>query len=315
MWFKNMTIFQLEKPHAFDASTLENELQQLIFQPCAKSLPVSFGWVAPIGDEEAPLTHAQSGHIMLCMRIEEKLLPPAVLREEHAQRVQEIEMRQERKLYRDEKQRLKEELYHTLLTRAFSKHQKVYAYLDTKAGYLIVDTTSKARLEQFIGLFTKCVSSYSIFTPEVQSPTVLMTHWLKEQRCPAGLTMAYNCALQNADNELSTARFTHQDLLGDGVQKFLLQGAQVTQMTFVWRDQVQFTLKNNFSIGSLKFLEGVQQQRDDAHTETAAERFATDFIIMAETLHQWLLEFMPACAAPKRQNRELTIQSEESVMV
>ena len=300
MWFKNMQIFQLEQPTNYDPAALEEELKQLMFQPCAKSLPVSFGWVPPLGDEEAPLVHAESGHMIFCMHVEEKLLPPAVLREEHAERVREIETRQDRKLYRDEKQRLKEEMYHTLLSRAFSKHSKIYAYIDTKAGYLILDTTTKARVEQFLGLFTKCVTSHSIFTPEVQSPTVLMTNWLKEQRCPAGLTMAYNCALQNADNELSTARFTHQDLLGDGVQKFLSQGAQVTQMTFIWRDQVQFTLKNNFSIGSLKFLDGVLDQRNDYNSETAEERFATDFTIMAETLHHLLQEFMPACEPAKK---------------
>lgn len=304
MWFKNMQIFQIEQPIKYDPAAFEDELKQLMFQPCAKSLPVSFGWVAPLGGEEAPLVHAANGHLIFCMHVEEKLLPPAVLREEHAERVREIEMRQDRKLYRDEKQRLKEELYHTLLTRAFSKHSKIYAYIDTKSGYLVLDTTTKSRVEQFLGLFTKCVTTYSIFTPEVQSPSVMMTNWLKNQRCPAGLTMAYNCALQNSDNELSTARFTHQDLLGDGVQKFLLQGAQVTQMTFVWRDQIQFTLKNNFSIGSLKFLDGVQDQRNDYNSETPEERFATDFTIMAETLHHFLTEFMPACQPVKNNSKK-----------
>lgn len=303
MWFKNMHIFQIEKPVAYNAQQLEDELKQLMFQPCAKSLPVSFGWVPPIGDEEAPLVHAESGHLCICMHVEEKLLPPAVLRDEHAERVREIEARQERKLYRDEKLRMKEELYHTLLTRAFSKRQKVYAYIDTKAGFLIVDTTTKNRIEQFLGLFTKCVTSLAIFTPEVQSPSVMMTNWLKSQTCPAGLTMAFNCALQNTENELSTARFTHQDLLGDGVQKFLLQGAQVTQMTFLWRDQIQFTLKNNFAISSLKFLEGVQDQRNDSVSESPEEHFATDFMIMAETLHHFLVEFMPACSPVKNDKK------------
>lgn len=301
MWFKNLQIFQLEQPVSYDPSTLEEELHQLRFQPCAKSLPVSFGWVPPIGDEEAPLVHGESGHMIMCMQVEEKLLPPAVLRDAHAERVREIEKRQERKLFRDEKLRLKEEMYHTLLSRAFSKYQKVYAYIDTKSGFLIVDSTSKNRIEQFLSLFTKCVTSYSCFTPDVQSPAILMTNWLKEQRCPAGLTMAYNCSLQNMDNELSTARFTHQDLLGDAVQKFLLAGAQVTQMTFLWQDQIQFTLKNNFSISGLKFMDGVQAQRQDAVTETAEERFATDFVIMAETLHHFLKTFMPACMTEKKE--------------
>ncbi len=304
MWFKQMQIFQLAKSVKRDADLLSQELSQLMFQPCAKSLPISMGWIPPLGDEEAPLVHASGDHLIFCMQIEEKLLPAAVLREQHAERVSEIEMRQDRKLYRDEKMRLKEELYHTLLTRAFSKHQKIYAYIDTKAGYLVLNSTTKSRVETFLSLYTKSVPSFPIFTPEVQSPSSLMTKWLKEQRCPAGLTMAYNCSLQNSENERSTARFTHQDLLSDNVQKFLAQGSQVTQMTFLWRDQIQFTLKNNFSIGGLKFLDGVQEQREDAQSETAEERFAANFIIMAETLHHFLKEFMPACEALKKKAKE-----------
>lgn len=308
MWFKNMHIFQVEAEEKYDPQQFESELKQLVFQTCPKSLPSSVGWVPPIGDEEAPLVHIDREHVMFCMQVEEKILPPSVLRESHLERVREIETRQERKLYRDEKLRLKEELYHTLLARAFSKHQKIYAYIDTKAGYLIVDSTTKNRIEQFLGLFTKTVTSFKIFTPEIQSPGALMTQWLKNQRCSAGLTMAYNCTLQSTENELSTARFTHQDLLGDGVQKFLAQGAQVTQMTFLWRDQIQFTLRNNFNISSLKFLDIVQEQRQDVISETAAERFATDFIIMAETLHHFLLEFMPAVANTN------TIKSRERIL-
>ena len=55
MWFKSMQIFQLEKNAKFDPNLLEDELKQLMFSPCAKSLPMSMGWTPPLGDEEAPL--------------------------------------------------------------------------------------------------------------------------------------------------------------------------------------------------------------------------------------------------------------------
>lgn len=293
MWFKNMQIFQIEKNPNATAKTLEEELQQLPFRPCAKSLPVSFGWIPPIGEEGSPLVYASQHYFLFCMQVEEKILPPVVIREQHAEKIKALEARQDRKLYRDEKLRLKDELYHTLLTRAFSKHQKVYAYLDTKAGFLVIDAASKPRIEQFLSLYSKTIASVPASSPDVGSPSGIMTHWLKNQRCPGGLTMAFNCALQSTENERATARFTYQDLLSDGIQRFLYQGAQVTQMTFIWRDQIQFTLKNNFSINGLKFLEGVQDQRQDVVSESAEERFATDFVIMSETLHHFLQEFIP----------------------
>lgn len=297
MWFKNMQIFQIEKGQKISAEDLETALQQLPFRACAKSLPESFGWVPPIGEsDDAPLVYPSQHYFLCCMQVEEKILPPMVLRERHAEKIKELENKQDRKLYRDEKLRLKDELYHTLLTQAFSKHQKVYAYIDLKAGYLVIDASSKQRIEQFLSLYTKTVGDLPIASPDIDSPAATMTRWLKNQRCPAGLTMAFNCALQSTENERATARFTYQDLLSDSIQRFLYQGAQVTQMTFIWRDQIQFTLKNNFSINGLKFLDGVQDQRHDTVSETPEERFATDFVIMSETLHQFLVEFMPAMA-------------------
>jgi len=299
MWFKNAHIFQLETPITYDGDAFEQYLSRMIFQPCAKSLPLSYGWKAPLGDAGSPLVYANNNFMMFCMKLEEKLLPPAVVREQHIEKVKEMEAKFERKLYKDEKARIKDELYNTLLMQAFSKSNNLYAYIDTKSNYLIVDTSSAKRLEQFLSLYSKSVGEHPIYTPKTKSPAIMMTRWLKNQKYPAGISIMKNCVLQNTNDERSIARFTHTDLLSEPVQQLLEEGSQVVQLSLNWQEQILFTLKHDFSISNIKFLEGVKEIANDSYSETVEERFSADFIIMAETLQRFLNELMGIFAEKK----------------
>ncbi len=294
MWFKNIQLFQLEEAMP-SAAELEALLSSLPFQPCASLLPNSLGFVAPIGEEEdAPLVHAYGPYLLFCVKVEEKILPPSVVREQLAVQVRDLENRQQRKLYRDEKLRLQEDLYHTLLGQAFSRSSKLYAYLDTRLGYVVLDNSSQKRADQFISLYSKCVGEYPIFAPEIHSPCVLMTRWLKSQKLPNQLSLGNSCVLQNLNHERSQARFSFTDLMSEGVQKVLHQDGQVLQLGLTWHEHLQFTLKQDFTIASIKFLEGLEVGKADRPAETAAEQAAADFAIMAETLHQFLEALLPS---------------------
>jgi recombination associated protein RdgC len=299
MWFKNAHIFQFETPVPYDAAQFEQYLSRMIFQPCAKSLPHSYGWTPPLGDYEAPLVYGSNQFMMLCMKVEEKLLPPAVLREQHGVKIKEMETKLERKLYKDEKARIKDDLYGTLLIQAFSKSNDLYAYVDTKNNYLIVDTSSAKRLEQFLSLYSKSVNEHPIFTPKTSSPSILMTKWLKHQKYPAGLSILKSCVLQDTNDERSIARFSHTDLLSEPVQQLLQDGYQVIQLNLNWKEQISFTLKQDFSISNIKFLEGVQEVAKNCYSETIEERFSADFVIMAETLQIFTNELLGIFAEEK----------------
>jgi DNA recombination-dependent growth factor C len=81
----------------------------------ARTSPGSGG---PLGKFGSTLTHAASGHILLCALAEEKMLPGTVVKEMLAEKVEAIEFEQGRALKKKEKEALKEEIMHTLLPRA-----------------------------------------------------------------------------------------------------------------------------------------------------------------------------------------------------
>lgn len=116
-------------------------------------MPSSIGWVSPVDEDGAPLVRAVNGCMMLCMQIEEKILPAAVIRQELMDKVKQIESDEGRKVYQKQKLSLKDEITMTLLPRAFSKFTRFYAYIDTKInGWLLARRARKKQSSSFLYL-------------------------------------------------------------------------------------------------------------------------------------------------------------------
>src|SRR5688500_6547311 len=98
MWFKQVQIYALEDIN-YETETLIEKLNPLAFTPCPPSFPMSLGWYSPFGEEDGPLIHAANGYIMLCLQIEEKILPAAVIRQALKDKVKKIETSEDRRVY------------------------------------------------------------------------------------------------------------------------------------------------------------------------------------------------------------------------
>lgn len=299
MWFKNIQIFHLDEAIPYEPEAFSEALSALTFQPCGKVTPQTQGFAAPVGGgEEAPLVYGSNGFMIFCLKIEEKILPAAALRERHLERVQEIEQAQGQKLYKNDKARLKDEIYHTMLAQAFTKSTKLYAYIDTRNNWLIVDSSSNKRIDLMLGALNQC-TDIKINNPERVSPSALMSRWLKKHRYPANLSILDHCVIQDTNDERGIARFSHKDLLGESVQTLLRDGSQVIQLGLNWADQLRFTLKEDFTITSVKYSDAVTDLAKDGLTETPEEHFAADFVIMAQTIGQFLTDLLPVFSEEK----------------
>ncbi len=303
MWFRNIRLLELTSPITVSAQELEKQLSLMAFQPCAKSLPMSYGWVPPLGETNGALVFSQTRFILLRLRIEEKVLPPAVVREQLADRIKTLEQQFSRKIHKDEKEQLKDEIYQSLLTQAFTKSSYVSGYLDLEKNWLVVDAASSKKLAYFVSLFHKCTEKQA-FAPELDSVRQIMTQWLMENNYPDSLCFADAGVLKKLDETSSVARFKNQDLLSKKVQNFLQDGSQAIQLCFEWADQIHFTLKEDFSLSSVRFLEAVKELAQDGLGETAEDRFASDFAIMTETLQAFISELLASfCIKQAEANR------------
>lgn len=291
MWFKNIRFLSLQTAIPYQPDILDQQLNELVFQPCPKSLPATYGWVPPLGEETGTLVFGQSNTMLFRLRIEEKILPPAVVREHLNQEIKSLQQSLGRRIYKDEKERLKDEVYQTLLNQAFTKSTYINGYIDTEKQWLVVDCASSKKLVLFVTLFNKCVNNHC-YTPELNSVSGVLTHWLHNNSHPSRFNFSDACLIKAHEENGSIARFKNQDLQSDVVQAFLNGGCFVTQSVLEWCDQIRFTLKEDFAMSNIKFLESVKDLARDGLGETLEERFAADFLIMSQTLREFLQDLL-----------------------
>ncbi len=296
MWFKNLQIYQFSNEFTFDIENFTTQLEQHRFHPCVSILPMSLGWQAPINEvTDAPLIHAANGIWLLCLKIEEKLLPSTVVRNHAIEVINKLETEQERKLNSKEKASIREESYAYLLPKAFSKYKEIYAIIDPQEKLLLIDTGPRNQAENFITFLRKTIGSLPVTLPETIGISQCMTRWLKTQRLPQYFQYGETCVLQDNRDEMATIRCTKQDLHSSNIQAFLKDGMEVKQIQLHWKEQLTFILHADFSITQLKFSDAVNELANDIHTETSAQRQDAEFFIMTQTVKEFLQTLMPLC--------------------
>ena len=151
MWFKNLTLFRLIEPFPLNAEALAARLDRRAFQPCPSFQPSAAGWTPPLGRKARDRLHTVAGRWLMCLRTEEKLLPPIVVNQALAERIALIEDEQRRPVRRREKLELRDQLVQELLPRALTRSRLSYAYLDVADGWLVVDSASPRGVEELTG--------------------------------------------------------------------------------------------------------------------------------------------------------------------
>jgi recombination associated protein RdgC len=283
MWFKQVQIFQLTDPISYTPEKIAQLLEPLGFTSCLPSMHSSIGWAAPIDIDNASLVHGMNGYMMICLQVEEKILPATVVRQELNDKIKQRELTDDRKIRSKEKLSMKDEIIMTLLPRAFTKMSRVYAYIDTKKNWLILGTTNAKKTEDFISLFKKSVSEH-IKSFEINKVSPILTHWLKNQSYPREFSVEKTCLLQDPEQQNRIIRCQQQDLFASSIQSIIKDGCEVKQLAICWQDRVTFMLAEDFSLRSIQYQEDILMAVKEMDSETAQQQFDADFFIMTETL-------------------------------
>ena len=139
-------------------------------------------------------------HFMLfCMQLSTKILPPAVLREQHLIKIKELEDKLGTRIARNERLTIKEELEYTLLGKAFTQSSRIYAYINCKTGRLIIDTTSKKKLDMAYKLLHPVLSQYEPSSFELEPLGSKLTQWLSTQDHPDCFSILDKCLMTSSE--------------------------------------------------------------------------------------------------------------------
>lgn len=293
MWFKNLLIYRFSSPFSLDLETLESQLEEQAFTPCGKRDTSKYGWVSPMGEHSELLSHSANGKTLLCTRREEKIIPASVIRERVEEKAAEIEAREDRKLFRKEKESLKEEVMFDCLPQAFTRSSKTYAYIDPKNGWFIVDASSAKKAEDLCSLLRDSLGSLPVIPVQTsESPSVIMTSWLRGEDAPAKLDILDECEMREPGEDGSIIRCKRQDLFGDEVGSHLDNGKLVHKLAVDWNEQLKLLLNDDLSVKRLKFCEALLTEAEDAGSEDPAAKLDADFALMSATLTDFLPQLL-----------------------
>ncbi|MGM0534764.1 MAG: recombination-associated protein RdgC, partial [Pseudomonadota bacterium] len=191
MWFKHLHLYRLHDAPELDATSLEDALGEQAFRPLGGSEARRLGWCAPAGRAGTQLLHELQGQRLMTALRQERILPAAVVREEVEERSETIETQEGRKLRRQEKLAIKEQVYEELLPRAFVRSQKVDLWWDSRRALIAVNASSRKRAEELLDLLRETLGSLKVTPLASQTlPMRAMTTWLGDSGSrPADLVL------------------------------------------------------------------------------------------------------------------------------
>lgn len=298
MWFKALRVYQARTDDQWPLDSLRSALEEKRFQHCSGQEAHRYGWVSVLPGQDI-LAHEQARHYLMRLRIEERLLPTAVLKEQVHEKVEQIETEEGRKVSRKEQKTLLEDLRAELLPRAFTRSKYIWVWLDNETQRVIVDTSSEKQAELALNALRESLGSFPVVPMATQqSPATLMTQWI-EQAAPADLTPQESCELRDGEDEQAVIRCRGQDLASDEIRQHLEAGKRVTQLALDWQDQIQFTLTDQWVMKGLTFADALQEEASDANPDqdpmTALD---TEFMLMSRTLAPLITRLVSLLGGP-----------------
>lgn len=289
MWYKNAIIYLLPDGWQLEAGFAE-KLEQAAFTPCMGLDWFSEGFAPPTPFSSDFVFTAQNSN-RVCLKHEEKVLPSATVRDLVHEKVAEIEEAEARNVGRKEKQYLKEQITDDLLPRALTQSRRTEAIFDTERGYLLVNEASGKRAEQMLIKLREALGGLKVAMPYTrESPSSLMTEWLLQGHAEGDFELGYNVLLQGVGDVVPKVKISKKDLTTAEVIKHAQNGMQVVELELEWREQISFTLTQNFALKRIQFLDVLQEEAEQGD-DTASLMFSSQ-IIMVEALGEMINELV-----------------------
>lgn len=292
MWFRNLLVYRLTQDLPFDAEALEAALATKLARSCASQELTTYGFIAPFGKgEDAPLVHVSGDFLLVAARKEERILPGSVVRDALKEKVEQIEAEQMRKVYKKERDQLKDEIIMSFLPRAFVRRSATFAAIAPKLGLILVDSASAKRAEDLLSTLREVMGSLPVRPLTVKmAPTATMTDWVKSQQAAADFFVLDECELRDTAEDGGVVRCKRQDLTSEEIQLHLSAGKLVTQLSLAWQDKLSFVLDDKLVVKRLRFEDLLQDQAAQDGGDDNLGQLDASFTLMMLTF----CDFLPA---------------------
>lgn len=296
MWFRNLLVYRLTQDIDLSTEALESALASKPAKPCTNQEMATYGFVAPFGKgADAPLAHASQDFLLIAARKEERILPSSVVRDALKEKVDEIEAAESRKVYKKEREQLKDDIVQSFLPRAFIRKGTTFAAIAPKQGLILVDASSTKRAEDLLSTLREALGSLPVRPLNVKmAPTATFTGWMKSQQASNGLVLLDECELRDAHEDGGTIRCKRQDLASAEIQNHLEAGMLVTKLSVAWEDKLSLLIDDKLALKRLRFEDLLQDQAAEDGGDDALGQLDASFTLMMLTFVEFLPQLIEA---------------------
>lgn len=292
MFFKSALLYRITGEINWQG--LAEALQSKPHREPASQEVNTYGFIAPFNaGAESPLiqTYASGKFTakLIAAKKTERILPSSVVRDELKARVDAIEAAQLRKVYKKERDQIKDDIVQEFLPRAFTRSKVTFALL--MDDMIIVDASSFNAAEDLLSTLRECLGSLPVRPMSAKlSPSSTMTSWLKTQETAAGFFVLDECELRDTHEDGGTVRCKRQDMTSTETQEHLNAGKQVTKLSMAWQDKLSFVLDDKLTIKRLRFEDLLHDQAEQDGGDDQAGQLQASLAIFAGSM----FEFVPA---------------------
>lgn len=302
MLYRNQIAYRLTQPLALAQEEFEQALSQKLARKCGDQELSTFGFVSPLATDELNRTDMSpslslwsQNAVWICARREEKKIPGGVIRDEVRDRVKAIENEQMRKVYKKERDQIKDCVVQEFLPRAFTSTAVINAYIDLTSQMIIVDASSHKKAEDLLSTLREVLGSLPVRPASVKiAPAATMTAWVEQKATSNGFTVLDHCTLSDTNEDGGTVICKGQDLSSDEVLQMISTGKVVTKLAMAFEDKMSFVLDDKLVASKIKYEDLLTDQaaKDGGDNKKAA--MEASFVLMLETNRKFYINLFEA---------------------
>lgn len=293
MWFKNIFLYRLPSPWNMAWDDLNLSLKSYAHRAPSALEMKSMGFVPPFFDEseEEKFVFNVDNQWLIALKIETRLLPSSVIKEELDQRIAAIQKEKGFAPGRRETKDLKAAITDELMPRAFLSAKTLYAWIDPKNGWLVINAASPAAADSLIEMLNDAIPRFPLKPFHTQkSPQAVMTEALLNPESLDSFTLARHCILQAPTENKESVRYNNHNLDLAEIKAHLKAGKVPMALGFNFEERFTFILSEKLQLKNIRLEEDLFKTRDDALSSTEDEkaRFSADFLLMAGEFSRFL---------------------------
>lgn len=294
MLFRNLRTYRLPDDFKIDAQELEAALATRRARPCANQEQSHIGFAPPVGKgDQAPLVHPCNDVLLIRVQTDSVVLPSSVVKDLVSEKVAEIEEAQARKVYKRERDQIKDETIMTLLPRAFHISKSAHVLIDTASNLVYCDSSTASNAEDMLSIIREVLGSFPVRPIRTKLPAaVTLTTWVKDASTPEGYELQSDCSLVDTDKDGGMIRAKNHDLADPSLLQMIADGKQVAEIRVGYREKLTFMLDGNLAIKGIKYEDMFSESVADQAGEDKDAIFDSNLAVISLTLREMLPDMM-----------------------